>query len=244
VLSKQAIAEALAKNTAVSLGEGPPHAAVLVLLKDPEPGHEEDGPVLILEQRTEQLKAHPGEVCFAGGRHEPGRDATPLDTALREATEEIGVDAKDVEIIGRLSEYCVRNVETKSCVRIAPFVGWWIGTDARRPSVASCAEVARLLEVGFREIVRGLREESLEIVDGSGSAKLFPIYRFPCRSITDGTIVESWGATAHIAVDLAATCGILPGHFQHPQLRPTPADVDNAANRTFHKQPVCQIQRS
>jgi 8-oxo-dGTP pyrophosphatase MutT (NUDIX family) len=61
----------------------------------------EDGNVDVLfETRAQELDAQPGEICFPGGAMEGGE--SPLETALRETCEEIGVAADDIEIIGEM----------------------------------------------------------------------------------------------------------------------------------------------
>ncbi len=60
---------------------------------------------LLLTQRTSHLNSHAGQISFPGGRAED-RDADPIDTALREAAEEIGLSRDCVEVIGRLPKYC------------------------------------------------------------------------------------------------------------------------------------------
>ena len=47
-----------------------------------------EGPSVLLTQRTDHLRDHPGQVSFPGGRVEPD-DSSPAHTALREAKEEI-----------------------------------------------------------------------------------------------------------------------------------------------------------
>lgn len=85
-------------------------AAVLIGVVDrPEPG-------IILTQRTTSLPSHAGQIAFPGGKIDPG-DATPLDAALREAEEEVGLDRGLVDPIGYLDLYC-----TFSGFRILPVV--------------------------------------------------------------------------------------------------------------------------
>ena len=63
---------------------------------------EHDGELCLLyETRAETLVGHqPGEVCFPGGRREKGEK--PVDTALRETWEELGIPAGDIEVIAPL----------------------------------------------------------------------------------------------------------------------------------------------
>ncbi|MEJ7928965.1 CoA pyrophosphatase [Ramlibacter sp. AN1015] len=63
-----------------------------------------DEPMLLLTERTTHLSTHSGQIAFPGGK----RDATDRDaahTALREAHEEIGLEADRAEVIGELPTY-------------------------------------------------------------------------------------------------------------------------------------------
>jgi 8-oxo-dGTP pyrophosphatase MutT (NUDIX family) len=77
-----------------------------------------DRPVLsvILTTRTSDLQSHAGQIAFPGGKIEPS-DSGPLAAALREAHEEIGLDARFVEPLGYLDLYL-----TFSGFRILPVV--------------------------------------------------------------------------------------------------------------------------
>jgi 8-oxo-dGTP pyrophosphatase MutT (NUDIX family) len=61
-------------------------------------------PTVILTQRSAHLNDHAGQISFPGGKIDP-TDATPLDAALREAEEEIGLSREFVEPIGYLDLY-------------------------------------------------------------------------------------------------------------------------------------------
>lgn len=61
---------------------------------------------LILTTRSRNLSKHAGQIAFPGGRIDP-EDATPLDAALREAREEIDLDARFVTPLGWLDPYAV-----------------------------------------------------------------------------------------------------------------------------------------
>jgi 8-oxo-dGTP pyrophosphatase MutT (NUDIX family) len=87
-------------------------AAVLVpIVARPE------GLSVILIQRPETMAAHPGEVSFPGGKVDAA-DPSPVETALREAEEEIGLARAHVEVMGFLDCYQIR-----SGFRVVPVVG-------------------------------------------------------------------------------------------------------------------------
>lgn len=75
------------------------------------------GLTVLLTRRTAHLRDHAGQVSFPGGRCEP-HDATPVDTALRESREEVGIEPAQVEILGTLAEY-----DTSTGFRVTPVVG-------------------------------------------------------------------------------------------------------------------------
>jgi 8-oxo-dGTP pyrophosphatase MutT (NUDIX family) len=72
---------------------------------------------VLFTRRTANLREHSGQISFPGGRAEP-HDASPEATALREAEEEIGLDPRRVEVLGKLSDY-----HTRTDYRVTPVVG-------------------------------------------------------------------------------------------------------------------------
>ena len=73
---------------------------------------------VLLTQRTAHLKDHPSQISFPGGRVEGG-DQDRVETALREAEEEIGLAREHVTILGCLPDY-----DMPSGFRISPIIGW------------------------------------------------------------------------------------------------------------------------
>jgi 8-oxo-dGTP pyrophosphatase MutT (NUDIX family) len=72
---------------------------------------------VLLTRRTAHLRDHSGQIAFPGGRAEP-HDPTPEATALRESSEEVGLDPARVELLGRLADY-----HTRTGYRVTPVVG-------------------------------------------------------------------------------------------------------------------------
>jgi len=76
----------------------PAHAAVLM------PIVQRERPTVLLTERTAHLSTHKGQVAFPGGRSDP-EDLDAAATALREAHEEVGLEASRVEVLGSLPIY-------------------------------------------------------------------------------------------------------------------------------------------
>ena len=73
---------------------------------------------VILTLRSEKLKAHPGEVCLPGGREELNDEKDPVKTAIRETTEEIGLDSDQI-IEGIVFYDCILTVKISNSVNSA-----------------------------------------------------------------------------------------------------------------------------
>ena len=95
-------------------------------------------PMVLLTERTLHLNTHSGQVAFPGGRADP-EDSTPAATALREAWEEVGLDARFVEVLGVLPQYV-----TGSSFIISPVVALVQPACELRPNPV---EVAHIFEV-------------------------------------------------------------------------------------------------
>ena len=93
------------------------------------------GMTVLFTQRTSHLRSHSGQISFPGGRAEP-EDPSPEFTALREAGEEIGLKAGQVEVIGRLPEYL-----TRTGYRVTPVVGLLTPPLALAPNPREVEEV-------------------------------------------------------------------------------------------------------
>jgi 8-oxo-dGTP pyrophosphatase MutT (NUDIX family) len=152
----------------------------------------------VFTKRREDLRRHPGEISFPGGRYDEG-EADLLATALREAHEEIGLEPDAVEVLGALQP--TPTIATGYAVY--PFVGL---IAPGREWTVSAREVAEVIELPFS----ALRE-------GYGRRRLLR-RGLPIR--TDTYLVGDhliWGATARILSDLFERVDTLaPSGRSHP----------------------------
>ncbi len=144
-----------------------------------------DGPSVLLTQRTEALKHHPGQISFPGGRVE-AEDASPQATALREAWEEIGLAPERVDVLGYLPDY-----RTGTGYRITPVVGRIALPIELRPDPR---EVAEAFEVPLAFLLDPANHREYE------REYMGRMRRYFAMTYADRFI---WGATAGIIVALA-----------------------------------------
>ncbi|SEO43045.1 NUDIX hydrolase [Actinacidiphila rubida] len=157
-------------------GEGRP-SAVLILF-----GEGEQGPDLLLIERSAALRSHAGQPSFPGGALDPEdgdpEGEGPLRAALREAEEETGLDPAGVQVFGVLPRLYI----PVSGFVVTPVMGWW-----RAPSPVSAvdpAETARVFRVPVADLTDPANRATL--VHPSG-------FRGPAF-LVDGALV--WGFTA------------------------------------------------
>jgi 8-oxo-dGTP pyrophosphatase MutT (NUDIX family) len=150
-------------------------AAVLILVGGPGPDRAE----VVLIQRASGLRDHPGEISFPGGGWEPG-DASPVDSALREAAEEIGVDPGGIDPLLVLPRLFIR----ASGFDVTAVLGYW-----RTPSpvaAADPAETERVCTVSLRELAEPQRWQDYTV----------PGWHGPSTHLDDGALL--WGYTAEL----------------------------------------------
>ena len=140
---------------------------------------------VLLTQRTDHLKDHPGQISFPGGRVEAG-DASAAHTALREAEEEIGLPSSQVEILGYLPEY-----RTVTGFRVTPVVALVMPPFKLRPD---SFEVAEVFEVPLAFLLDPANHQRHSL-DFLGKPRQFFAMTYQERFI--------WGATAGMIVSLA-----------------------------------------
>jgi len=153
-------------------------AAVLVPVVD----HAEPG--VLLTMRTSDLPSHAGQIAFPGGKIDR-TDASPVAAALREADEEIGLDAALIEPIGYLDLYL-----TFSGFRILPVVARVIPSYTLR---VNASEVADVFEVPLA-FVMDIANHRKASRDWKGVTRYYYEMPFGERYI--------WGVTAGILRNL------------------------------------------
>lgn len=156
-------------------------AAVLMLLTDTS------DPAITFVTRAETLRNHAGQIALPGGRVDPG-DTDRVDTALREANEEIGLDRTLVTILGQLPALWV----PASRYDVTTVVASWSGGQRLRsidPTETGAVHTYRVSTLASREVrVTGRHPSG---------------YRGPAFRLGDQFI---WGLTAHLVdwvLDLA-----------------------------------------
>jgi 8-oxo-dGTP pyrophosphatase MutT (NUDIX family) len=144
----------------------------------------------VFTRRRDDLRRHPGEISFPGGRQDEG-DADLAATALREAHEEIGLAPDQVDLLGALEP--TPTIATGYAVY--PFVGL---LEPGHQWTLSAREVAQVLELPLRSLRDGYRRQRL-------IRRGIPI-RTDTYVVADHLI---WGATARILSDLLDRIGPL-----------------------------------
>ena len=142
------------------------------------------GMSVLLTQRATHLKHHPGQISFPGGRIEP-EDAGPLEAALRETEEEIGLSREHVRFVGYLEPHIVLTGYWITPVVAFVQPGFSLTLDER--------EVAGTFEVPLDHILDVANHRSRERMLGTTSLQVHDI-PYGERNI--------WGATAGILIAL------------------------------------------
>lgn len=133
---------------------------------------------LVLTRRADTLPNHRGQIALPGGRREEGESV--IETALREAWEEIGVLPEAVAVLGTLTPLYI----PPSDFCVTPVVGWTAARPRWRPDAV---EVAQVLEVPLCHLLDpATRREKTQQRDGA--IRHIPYY------LVQGHHV--WGATA------------------------------------------------
>lgn len=181
-LAREALAR-LSPAIAAQLFPGPLiPAAVLVGLVARDTGWE-----VLLTRRTEHLRDHPGQISFPGGRLDSPEESA-MAAALREAHEEVGIEAEFIEVIGFLPPHAVVTGYAVSPVVAVLRPGFSLKADT--------AEVAEIFAVPLRYL-----EDPANVIHSErvvrGITVAVRAYQFGPHHI--------WGATAQILSSLLDT---------------------------------------
>jgi 8-oxo-dGTP pyrophosphatase MutT (NUDIX family) len=144
---------------------------------------------VLLTQRAIELKSHAGQISFPGGRLEAGE--SPRAAALREAREEIGLEAGFVSIVGYLPDHMLL-----SGFRVTPVVGFVrSGFELQLAS----KEVQDTFEVPLAFVFEPANHKTRlrRIADGAAEVEV--------RDIPYG-VHHIWGATAGMLITLYRVC--------------------------------------
>jgi 8-oxo-dGTP pyrophosphatase MutT (NUDIX family) len=163
--------------------EGARAAAVLVLFGDGV-----NGPDLLLIQRADTLRKHPGQPAFPGGAIDPEDDG-PVAAALREAAEETGVDPAGVEVLTTLPELYLSH----SDFLVTPVVAWW-----REPSEVGAVDPGEVASVA-RVSIADLTDPANRLLLRGPAGSIGPAFQ------VEGMLV--WGFTAGLLNGLLAVGG-------------------------------------
>jgi 8-oxo-dGTP pyrophosphatase MutT (NUDIX family) len=162
-----------------AIGGDPRVASVLVPLVV-----REGGLTVLLTRRADHLSDHAGQISFPGGRREP-EDADAAATALREAKEEVGLDAEHCEVIGAMPEYL-----TGTGFKVTPVVAlvtppFTLQADTR--------EVADIFEVPLAWLMNPANHE-VRVFRWEGGERRF--FAMPYTAVQGRAPYFIWGVTA------------------------------------------------
>jgi len=145
-------------------------------------------PDLLFIQRSADLRLHAGQPAFPGGAIDAADDG-PVAAALREATEEVGVDPAGVDVVGTLPELFI----PRTGFRVVPVLAWWREPCAVAP--VDPAEVAAVERISVSE----LADPETRVTVRGPAGYLGPAFR------VKGMLI--WGFTAVLVDRLLALAG-------------------------------------
>ena len=140
---------------------------------------------ILLTKRSTNLKNHPGQIAFPGGKKEKF-DSSPIETALRETEEEIGLSPHLVEIIASLPTH-----KTATGFIIKPYIGI---ISQPFEETLRCGEVDEVFTVPF-DLILNEKNFSIQTRKWNGSQRKY--YAVPYGPY------YVWGATARILLNLS-----------------------------------------
>jgi len=168
------------KRNIIKEQEGMKNAGVIM------PIFEKEGEIyILLTKRTENVRDHKGQIAFPGGVMEKD-DRTILDTALREIEEEIGLNRRDIDILGALDD-----IITLTGYQITAFVGYFIYPYNFN---ISKKEIVNIFELPLSEFMNPLIIRKEHNMSFMGKPYIVYYFDFPEHTV--------WGATARLIIQL------------------------------------------
>ena len=143
---------------------------------------------ILLTKRLDNLKDHAGQISFPGGKIEKN-DETPIVTALREASEEVGLRTDDVSVIGNLDVYI-----TGTGFRIIPIVSIISDYSYLKPNQNEVDEIF-YLPLDFLMDKKNHKKGSA-IYEVNGKKYEYDYHVLPYKDY------HIWGATAGMLINL------------------------------------------
>ena len=140
---------------------------------------------ILLTKRSNNLKNHPGQIAFPGGKKDQ-IDSSPIETALRETQEEVGLNPKNVEIIASLPSH-----KTATGFVIKPYLGL---INQPFSETLRQGEVDEIFTVPY-EYILNEKNFSIQTRKWNGSQRSYYV-------VPHGPYYV-WGATARILLNLS-----------------------------------------
>ena len=167
---------------------------------------------LLIVQRSPYLRRHAGQPAFPGGATEPA-DGGPVGAALREATEEVGVDPAGVDVLAVLPELFI----PRSGFRVTPVLAWWRVPSPLLP--ASDGEIVSAVRARLDDLADPGNRLTVRLPNGVTAGPAFRLH---------GMLV--WGFTAAV-VDRLIALGGWERPWDAGREEDLPPDVLSAAAR-------------
>ena len=140
---------------------------------------------ILLTKRSNNLKNHPGQIAFPGGKKDQ-IDSSPIETALRETQEEVGLNPKNVEIIASLPSH-----KTATGFVIKPYLGL---INQPFSETLRQGEVDEIFTVPY-EYILNEKNFSIQTRKWNGSQRSYYVVPYGPYYV--------WGATARILLNLS-----------------------------------------
>ncbi|KNA15407.1 hypothetical protein SOVF_098570 [Spinacia oleracea] len=191
----------------------PKRAAVLICVFEGDAGDLR----VILTKRSSRLSTHSGEVALPGGKADDG-DKDDVDTAIREAKEEIGLDPSLVNAVTTLEPFL-----SKHLLKVVPVIGILSNKDAFKPD-PNAAEVETIFDAPLEMFIK---DENHRAEEREWMGCKYLIHYFDYETVNKKYVI--WGLTAGILIRAASVVYQRPPPFleQNPKFKvPSCTDKD------------------